>query len=370
MNRLCGIFGFVLLLCAPSAWAQKGLSTFKKLPQAAARSVETQFFKLVPARTLNLYGAELRALRASNQLSRKKYPRLARQNELLLRQSIDLFVRRERLFYEQAPAIARNIKSRVYRSVPYAELLPENIDVLYIGEVHGVPRVQKEIGTLVKSLRTVYPGRKIYLAAESVPAAYDLDFSVDDLVRGPEVLAERLREVADLTGMKAEELLPLFSVVQAALEEQIPVLGLESEGSLFQFASPEKGGEPTDEDYEAVVTSLVGMEFRNKGFAQGVSMLRAAEPDALVVVYGGIDHFAYHQPSSVPSLVAGKSFVVQVTVPGALPDSNPLFKNFRESESIRRDFASSPDAKLVEFWKEPTEFNQILGNDLTIIVHE
>lgn len=266
--------------------------------------------------------------------------------------------------------LVENIESRVYNRVPYSELLPEDAEVLYIGEVHGVPRVQQEIVTLVKSLREAYPGRKIYLAAEGVPAAFDLDFSTDDLIHTREALLERLRKAADLADVEITEMAASSSVVMAAVEAGIPVLGLESEGALCRLATPKGREMPTEEEYEQVATSLAGMEFRNRGFAEGIKVLRKADPDALVVVYGGIDHLAYHQLFSVPALVGGKSFVVQVTVPAALAESNPLFRYFKEPEDIRSAFKASPDAKLTEYWKEPSSFNQLLGNDLTVIVHE
>ena len=69
-------------------------------------------------------------------------------------------------------------------------------------------------------------------------------------------------------------------------------------------------------------------------------------------------------------MVGGKSFVVQIAVPAALSGNNPLFRFLREEPAVRDAFRASPDAKLVEWWGEPTRYNRLLGNDLTIIVHE
>lgn len=371
MKKRSGMAVLVLLLACSWAQAQKNVIKLgRNVSRGVARATEQQFLKSVPARTLSLYGLELRALVASNRLPANAFPKLARRNDLLTHQAVNLFVSQEKLFLEQAPLLVEKIESRVYNRVPYAALLPKDAEVLYIGEIHGVPRVQQEIVTLVKSLRTVYPGRNIYLAAEGVPASFDLDYSTDDLIYTQEALLERLHEAAELADMEMTELVASSSVVLAAVEAGIPVLGLESEGALCRLATPKGRKMPTEEEYQQVVTSLAGMEFRNRGFAKGINVLRKADPDALIVVYGGIDHLAYHQLSSVPALVGGKSFVVQVTVPAALAESNLLFRHFKEPEEIRRAFNASPDAKLAEYWKEPTSFNQLLGNDLTVIVHE
>lgn len=369
MKRL-GIVVFILLFSFSFGWAQKNPLRVVKNSGKMLRITERQILKKVPGSVQLLYGKELRSLVAANKLSVVHYPQLARRNEVLLRSAVGLFTQQAHSFSVNSQQIADNLGSQVYTHVPYKEFLPKDVNVLYIGEVHGVSRVQQEIGQIVASLKDIYPGRKIYLAAESVSAAFDLDFSLEDLIFTEEALTERLQESADLAGLDMPEVLASFQVVQAALKANIPVLGLESEGALCQLATPKGAEEPTAEQYEQVVTSLAGMEFRNQGFAKGINMLREADPEALIVVYGGIDHVAYHQLSALPSMVKGKAFVVQVTVPAALHETNLLFKNFKESDEIREAFRSGQQAKLVEFWKAPTDFNQILGNDLTVIVHE
>lgn len=360
---------FILLFSFSFGWAQKNPLRILRSTGNKLRITDQRLLKKISTPT-GLYEPYLKGLVARNRLSFTHYPQLARHNDILLQKHIDLFAQQSRSFADNSRQIAANLGSQVYTRVPYEDFLPKEVDVLYIGEIHSVPRVQQEIGELIKSLRAVYPERQIYLAAESIPAAFDLDFSFEDLISTEEALMERLQETAELAGLEVPEMLASFQVIQTALKANIPVLGLESEGALCQLATPKGAEEPTDEQYEQVVTSLAGMEFRNQGFAQGINMLREVDPDALIVVYGGIDHMAYHQLSALPSMVKGRSFVVQVSVPSALPGANPLFCNFREAKDIRRAFHKTPQAKLVEFWKEPTSFNQILGNDLTIIVHE
>ncbi len=359
------------LLCVFSlSWAQKNpVKAGRELSGAVERVTKRQLLNQVPKRMQNLYGYSVRELINTNRLPLKGYSSLAVYNDVLVSRALDGFVHRAALFEKHAAALSSQIDSRVYDEVPYAEFLPQDVDVLYLGEIHGVTFVQQEIKTIVKSLRRLYPGRNIYLAAESVPVASGT-FAMEDLIYTPQDLERRLRGFEQAAELEEPEVLASFAVIQAALEENIPVLGLENEDLLLDLAAPEGRLYPTAQQYERMVTSLAGMEMRNRQFAKGIKMLRAADPSALVVVYGGIDHFAYHQPSSVPAKVKGKSFVVQVSVPAALPGANPLFVHFKEHDEIRRAFNESPNKKLAEFWKKPSSFKKLLGNDLTVIVHE
>lgn len=373
MGKLWVSAAIVLLFSFSPCWAQNKLvKSAVKSPASISRAVERSLLKSVPRPVLNKYGRELWALAEGNRLPARLYPKLSRHNDLLLEKALTQFVEQEKAFSANAPEIVGNIQSAVYHRVPYAKFLPKDVDVLYIGEIHQEPRVQAEIKNLVLSLRDIYPDRKIYLAAESVSAAFDGSYAMDDLLLSRTDLSARLRETEELLnlGHLYLEEIASFSVVRAALDAKIPVLGMESDVFLLRLSTPKGRWFPTAEQYEQIICSLVGMQSRNRRFAKAVTMLRKADPSALVVVYGGIDHFAYHQPDALATLVGGKSFVIQVTVPNALPASNPLFKNIRESADIRRRFNASPDAKLVESWGKPTPFNQILGNDLTIIVHE
>lgn len=371
MGKLWVSAAIVLLFSFSPCWAQNKLvKSAAKSSASISRAVERSLLKSVPRSVLNKYGRELWALAEGNRLPARLYPEFSRHNDLLLEKALRQFVEQEKAFSANAPEIVGNIQSAVYRRVPYAQFLPKDVDVLYIGEIHQELRVQTEIKNLILSLRDIYSDRKIYLAAESVSAVADKDFSTEDLLFSRKDLSARLRETEELLGLEYLENLPSFDVVRAALDENIPVLGLEDEGVLLWCASPEGCPYPTAKQYERFAVSLSGMQLRNQVFAEKITALRQTDPSALVVVYGGIDHFAYHQPDALSTLVGGKSFVIQVTVPNALPASNPLFKNIRESADIRRRFNASPDAKLVENWGKPSPFNQILGNDLTIIVHE
>lgn len=373
------ILVFILLgvvFAGASGWG-KVPKKMPKLPKTPAASSSARvrinlpkIFNELPAPVLRKYGGLLYESHLAERISARAYPLLSKCNDRLAAQSLRKFVSLEESFLTHQQDIAANIQSRVMHHVAYGDFLPQNADVLYIGEVHQEAFVQEEISNLIKSLREVYPRRNIYLAAESVPSAGGVDFSAGDLIFSRETLHKRLAEEAELLGLEEHEVFASAQVIETALSAKIPVLGLENEEVLLEFARTERGEYPTVEQYEQVVTSFAGMEFRNQGFARLINGLRAYDPEALVVFYGGIEHAAYHHVSALPDMVKGRPFVVQVTVPGALHETHPIYKNFREGEEIREEFHKSSAARLVEWWKEPGEYHRILGSDLTIIVHE
>ena len=72
---------------------------------------------------------------------------------------------------------------------------------------------------------------------------------------------------------------------------------------------------PTPEMYEEFATSFEGMRFRNRAWSKYLRALRAAEPDALIVVYAGFGHVGYSEDFYLSSLLGGRSFVVLFTTP-------------------------------------------------------
>ena len=297
----------------------------------------------------------------ANRLDHAAYPELARRNDRRVLAALRNFERQATRFETDLPHITPQIRNDIFTGkVPYGQYLPQDIDVLYIGEIHDEMRVQEEIVSLVRQLPSIYPGRTIYLAAELIPTSLELT-AEENIILTLDDLAERLDIAAPINSIR---------VVTAALDAQIPLYGLEDEMALFIASTPRKQPAPTDEQFDNYAMSLEGMNFRNRLFARKIRQLQVYDPGALIVVYGGIDHMAYHNSSALPSLVKGKSFVVQVTVPSALGGSNPLFTSLRLNEPLRQSFKSSASAKLVEYWETPTSYNRLLGNDLTVIVHE
>lgn len=315
--------------------------------------------KLPPA-VMKAHGADLMLSHLSLQLDPNLYPAYGPKNDARILRSIQRFIDDYGTFHVKAPEIAANIASRVIKGrVPYRAYLPENAKNLYLGEVHNVPGLAEEVENLVRALPAAYPGRKIYLATEFLPAFENIPFSIENVVTDP-------REIAQLLEGTPR---PSTRVLNAALEAGIPVIGLEPEVAILQELVRETSSYPTPEMYEEFATSVEGVRFRNQAWSKYLRALRAADPDALIVVYGGYGHFAYSRDSNLPSLLGGDSFVVLFTAPEFLPLNNPLFRYLRETPAVREQFRSSPGAKLVENWKKDTRLKKIMGTDMTVILH-
>lgn len=369
MNKTTCVMTSLALLFSAAAYAQVPAKPFlsnqaRILLRGGAN--KAGYFELgnmrlkLPPAVMKAHGADLMLSHLSLQLDPNVYPSYGPKNDARILRSIQRFIDDYGTFHIKAPEIAANIASRVIKGrVPYHAYLPQNAQNLYLGEVHNVPGLAAEIENLVRALPEAYPGRKIYLATEFLPAFENIPFSVENAVTDP-------REIAQLL-----EGTPRAStrVLNAALEAGIPVIGLEPETAILQEIVRETSSYPTPEMYEEFATSFEGMRFRNRAWSKYLRALRAAEPDALIVVYAGFGHVGYSEDFNLSSLLGGRSFVVLFTTPEFLPLNNPLFRYLRETPDIRGQFRSSPDAKLVEKWKKDTGLKKIMGTDMTVILH-
>ena len=316
----------------------------------------------LPPKMVQMYHFDLQTRFFDYQINAARYPVLSARNDARMLSGIIGFKADLAAFKKHSQQIAENIDSEVIEGkVDYKKFLPQDIDYLYIGELHKETRIQQEISQIVRDLPKIYPNRTIYLATEMVPAK---EVPWDDLSILP------YSKKAMLSLLEGAEEYNSSWVIQAALDENIPVVGLEPQIAIMNEALVDGKDFLSQEDFNDYASSLEGMHFRNNYWAGVIKELRRRDPSALVVVYAGIDHVAYHNPSALPTLVGGKSFVVQVLIPKYLRTVNPLFRHFKESDVILKQFFSSDNAKLVNSWVVSQKFNLLLGNDLSIIVHE
>lgn len=353
------IFLFVLGICNGAFAGGPLVKGGKKAVQSF--TLGNTHLKL-PPKMMQMYRFDLQTRFFDYQINAARYPVLSARNDGKMLQGIIGFKADLASFRQHIHQIANNIESEVFvGNIDYKKFLPQDIDYLYIGELHKETRIQQEIAQIIHELPKIYPDRTIYLATEMVPAKEEL---LDDLSQLP---YSRKAMLSFLEG--AEE---YFSskVIRAALDENIPVVGLEPQVAIMNESLADGKDFLSKEDFEEYASSLEGMYFRNNFWAGVINELRRRDPAALVVVYAGIDHVAYHNPSAVSTLVEGKSFVIQVAIPGYLRSINPFFRHFKESDAIRKQFHSSDDAKLVNSWVISQKYNRLLGNDLSIVVHE
>lgn len=356
---------FVLVVWgAAGAWAQgtKAVRALGRARKVTSLAVGNYNVVLPPAVRQMCRGDVLQQYFSDGKISPVVYPKLSVKNDALTFQAVQQLAEDALQFKNNYARIASDIAGFVYEGeVPYRQFLPEDPGIIYLGEIHEQPRIQREIISLLHQLPQIYPGRTIYLASEFLPTS--ALFSVEEnIVSSHKLLEERLDIENQTAGGR---------VLHAALEENIRLVGLEDHLALMYASTPRGKRYPTPQQYEDYATSYEGMSYRNRLFAHKIREIQKTDPDALIVVYGGLAHMSYHEPSSVPHLLGGNSFVIQLTVPAALASSNPLFSYMKEDVALRQLFHASPSAKLVEWWKSnPSPYRHLLGNDLTVIVHE
>lgn len=339
--------------------SQAGKEFLRSSYKKASFSVGKIRVKLPPP-VMNKHGKDLFLSHLSFQLDAQLFPRACVKNNARMTLSLKRFAQNYEKFSRQAPAVASLIKSRVVKgALPYGEFLPKELNTLYIGEVHDIPGLANEVRSLVRMLPQLYPNRPIYLATEFLPADEETPFSLGSVITNPRDIARRLKGVKRHT----------TPVLYEALKAGIGVVGLEEEYALFKKVWQETHTSPSEQMYMDYATSFVGMRFRNQAWARRLRALRAAQPDALIVVYAGFGHLGYHYDSNLPRLLGKEAFVMLFTTPDYLSYNNPFFRYFRESDDILAQFRSSQKAKLVESWKKDTPLKKIMGADMAVILH-
>ena len=313
----------------------------------------------LPSEIMKRHGQDLFLSRVMYQLDPAVYARTSAKNDARILISLRQFVQDYQKFHSQLPALAANISSQVFKGdIPYEKYLPTDLKTLYLGEVHNIPGVPHEVRALLRALPKLYPHRPIYLATEFVPADEKNPFSLDNVLTQPKQVADYLQGTRRF----------VRPVLYEAVNAGIGVIGLEEEHALFRKVWREVKSFPNEGQYIEYATSFDGMRFRNRAWARRLRALRAAQPDALIVVYAGFAHVGYHRDFSLPRLLGKDAFVMLFTTPDFLKYNNPLFRYLREDDTICKQFRSSKNAKLVESWKKATPLKKILGADMTVIM--
>ena len=362
------LLGVILLgLTCPSS-AQVGKEALTQFGRFLARGrkihnipVGNYKIKMPPAVSRVCIKESVEGYFADGRLNPKTYPALSAKNDVRMFEALQHFTKSAVKFEENYADILSRINATVEEKIDYKKLLPKDVGIIYLGEIHNQPRIHQEIISLLKQLPSIYPERRIYLATEFLHVNQAQSVQMN-LIFTPAELRSWQEKFGPSTG---EE------VMLAALRNKMGLLGVEDRFVLLEASAPKGELAPTEEQYGDFATSFEGMKFRNKMFAQKLKELRTLDPDALVVFYGGVAHVSYSELNSLPSLLREKSFVIQYAVPPALIAINPLFSYMRHEPELRDAFRSSENAKLVERWRKPTqEYRRILGSDLSIIVHE
>ena len=295
-------------------------------------------------------------------ISTQQLPHLALQNDKQTWYAIQNFVEQANVFQHEFPKIAErvqlNLTSGAYN---YMQHLPQHPGIIYLGEEHDEANVDKEVVTFIRQLSQQYPEKQIYVATEflsfnsQIPLQENIITSLEDFER----YWDREKWVTD------EQVL-----VQLLDYPNVRLIGMENSNVLerdFHLSDRKL----TREEYDEILITCSGMERRNRLFSRTLTQLQQYAPDALIVAHGGFAHFSLHDPNSVPYLVPGKNFVIQLITPGSMALANPLTYSLSVDEPSLQMFDASPDAKIIARWKTPSpDYRRLLGNDLSIIVRD
>ena len=343
----------LILLFPLGLGAQPGKAAGKLAP--AAFAVENIKVKL-PAAVMEGHGAELLQTHIGRQLSLAVYRHLAAQNNRRLIGSLKRFLNQRNTFLKHKAKILANRKIKVHSgTIPYADYLPKDLQMLYVGEWHGVPRIAGEVESLLAQLPAIYPGRRIYLATEFLPVPWKITDWKQRLITQPD-------ELEKISAYNT----PVFA---AALKAGIPVLGLSDQNSIYAFLWKELDRFPTEQMYWDFAISFEGVRQRNLRWAEILRQVRQADPQALIVVYAGNGHVSYYWDFNLDSMLGGKSFVLSLLRPDYPKIDNPFADYFQVPPDSRSLFEASPEAKLVTGWKKDSPLNKLTGADMAVFLH-
>ena len=159
----------------------------------------------------------------------------------------------------------------------------------------------------------------------------------------------------------------------------IPVVGLEP--SLTLKHTPGKNERISDIDEDEILflfrVSSSGMEKRNQEWVKTLQRLRAQDPDALIIVHGGLAHVGYDQDFPVSQQLEGNKFVINISPVGGLLTS-PVFSRIELGFTQKEHFYKKKSNKYVFTLKPageevlPRDREKILhalGADMTVVLH-
>ena len=260
-------------------------------------------------------------------------------------------------------------------------LLPSSpIDYVFVGEIHYNPLMHEELLELLRAVKAKYPSRNVYLATEYGWESNDwLDVFFD---LPPLAKATNQKELRELLGdSKYVEL----KFLHDAINEGIPVVGLEPRLASLQYVSMELPGKPSSSRALArmkeFATSAYGLKWRNERWIKHIEQIRKEDPNALVVVHGGAQHTSFHELTSVANQLKGKSFSVALMDERGREMNNPVYATLEDQQFIWHHFESAYENRYVLAFKKPDVskgltpenlelFKQALGADVVVYLKD
>ena len=207
-----------------------------------------------------------------------------------------------------------------------AEYLPSSVDMLFVGETHEFPEIQRTMPRLLALLREQQPNRKIILFTEFLPKGFVWEGKIDPHFKWYTDFA--------IAGFWDKNYRTLWD---HASQLDIPSVGLEPAHSCLEgdlCASFVRGDSERVKKKEITFdASLTGIKYRNENFLEVLRTYRRMNPDALFVVYAGSRHVGYNQFASVSAqFEPEKTFVLEL-----LPSVKRIAKKLHTREAYAQE---------------------------------
>ena len=191
--------------------------------------------------------------------------------------------------------------------------IPSQTRNLFLGEFHRKETIKQFIQELLPQLRAAHPDTPIFLFTEFLSSRFSWTAYHDPATH------------------------PYGNVFQTALQQDIPVIGLEPEYVQDNILFLEYKNRSGQKQKSSIWASLEGMRLRNAHYTSILQEYRKTYPDALFIVYTGADHVQYNSPSSL-----SKNFPPQETFVVSLYPAQRLGLTPAESQSLNvRPFYTS-----------------------------
>ena len=224
-----------------------------------------------------------------------------------------------------------------------AQAIPAATDYLFLGEYHTFSEIQISISRLLSLIRERNPNREIFVFTEFLPDSTKYMSS--------EEFFPSLNPLSSFTSYH-----PIW---QTALENRMPVIGLEESYVRNSYATIKGAKNSTQAAQVTLWETLEGMRLRNKHWAQIIEKYRKKHPNALFVIYTGAGHCFYNHFFPLSKMFPReKSFVVEFA-PQKTKGQN--FPNTRTGwlEKLQ-DTTAFPQPVLM--WKDP-QLSELSGFD-------
>lgn len=245
-------------------------------------------------------------------------------------------------FRKNAHKIGHDLKASIsYGPINYLQYMPQELNVLYLGEMHYSAKIKKEVINVLEQVRAAHPKREIFLMTEFLPNTYGLE----PAHRFPKWLGKSYAS----------------SVWKRAHELKMTLIGLED---------PALQARLTQEDFTQNYDALMdGTTQRNSSWAQAIKFVQQHRPNALIIVYAGGAHLDASFYRSVPELLGEKKcFSIDFDLPYAKPGFKPLFNYILPPQKVHDVFLKNKNSKLI-LSAQTDKYVKMFGFNLSVTVH-